>query len=227
MITIVTCTYFSREYRGEERMENCRASMQSWLKLLQYPELVVHVADDGSDPDLWDRFRDYDEGASITYSQQQRRGIGASLNAGLAQAWANGGLALYLQDDLLLESHIDLTFPAKMLETPDIMAVRIGLPHPDTTGRWAYFPDLHRKDSMMMMLEPHHYAMSNRPVLIHQRMVRQYGLYITDTSAQDTEREFNERYCRNPVLRMGQWFPSPWRHQHVVDLGTIQPKGGQ
>ena len=221
MITIVTCTYFSKEHRGEERMENCRASIQSWIRLLKYPEIAIHVADDGSDADLWQRFCEYHRGIRITYSQQQRQGIGASLNAGLDQAWSTG-LALYIQDDLLLEQQIDLTFPASVLRDRDYLAaVRIGLPHPNTTGEWEHWPNSHRRDSMAMILEPHHYVMTFRPFLAHRRM-QQLGQYLIGVSAEQCERDFNERFCRGE-LRVAQWFPSPWYHQHVVDLGRLEP----
>lgn len=222
MITIVTCTYFSKEYRGEERMLNCRASIRSWIKRLEYPEIALHVADDGSDPQLWEKFKTYQYGLRVTYSQQQRRGIGASLNAGLAQAWS-AGLAFYIQDDLLLEQDLDLAFPADVLEAFEtVAAVRIGLPHPGTAGPMLHLGGIHRRDSMVCDLEPHHYVMSFRPTLSHPRMAS-LGRYAEGQTAEQTEREYNERYTADPRLRVLQWIPNPWYHQHVVDLGRLEP----
>lgn len=222
LITIVTATYFSRDHRGEERMENARASVQSWLRHLQYPEIALHVADDGSDQALWDRFCAYHQGIRITYSRQRRRGIGASLNAGLSLAWS-AGMALYIQDDLLLEEDLDLSFPAAVLDAePRIGAVRIGLPHPGTAGVMLHIGGLHRRDSMVCDFEAHHYVMSFRPTLSHPRM-GYLGPYIEGETAEQTERDYNERYTMNPRLRVVQWIPNPWHHQHVVDLGTLSP----
>lgn len=225
MITVVTCTYFSRAHRGEERMENARLSVQSWFRHLHYPELALHIADDGSDKALMERFQSYLAGLRVSYSSQARHGIGASLNKGLARAWESG-LAFYLQDDLLLLDHVDLTFPAAVLEAaPDVMAVRVGFGHPDTTGRIRHFPGIHVRESLALELDPHHYVISFRPFLAHPRMAAQ-GPYLEDVAAEWCEKEYNERYLSRPVGRVVQWIPQPWVHQDVVNLGIIDPKGG-
>jgi glycosyltransferase involved in cell wall biosynthesis len=221
MVTIITTTYFSKEHRGEERMRTALESIDSWGQMTGVP-WTIHIADDGSDLDLWTEFlSSIDKWKIITTSRQQRRGIGASLNAGLAQAWANGGLALYIVDDMKLEGPLDLSFPAKVLEEcPDIMMVRIGLPHPDTTGRVRHFPAMHDYESYMLELDPHHYATTHRPFMAHKRMMA-YGPYQEGIPAGDCEREFNERYLRDPKLKVMQWIPNIWNHNSDVELGYI------
>jgi glycosyltransferase involved in cell wall biosynthesis len=226
MVTIITTTYFSKEHRGRERMNTALGSVRSWGRL--ETDFLIHIADDGSDSDLWDEFMsDIKPWNRVTTSRQQRRGIGASLNAGLAQAWANGGLALYIVDDMKLEGPLDLSFPANVLNhNEDIMAVRIGLPHPDTTGRVRHFAGEHQYESYMLELDPHHYVMTHRPFMAHQRMTY-LGPYLEGVHSGDCEREFNERYLRDPKLKVMQWIPNIWNHNSDVELGYIALKGEQ
>lgn len=220
MVTIITTTYFSKEHRGEERMKTALESIDSWGNI--ETDWLLHVSDDGSDADLWQSFSDHlRRHTRATFSQQQRQGIGASLNAGLAQAWSNGGLALYIVDDMKLEAPLDLSFPANVLNhNEDIMAVRIGLPHPDTTGKVRHFPGEHPYESYMLELDPHHYVMTHRPFLAHQRMMY-LGSYLEGVHSGDCEREFNERYLRDPKLKVMQWIPNIWNHNSDVELGYI------
>lgn len=225
MITIVTCTYFASTHNGQARMEAAGRSVRSWFSHLYYPELALHVADDGSDPDLWSRFKDYLGGIRVSYSRQERHGIGASLNAGLARAWDNG-LAFYIQDDLRLVNHVRLDFAAAILEQcEDVLAVRVGLPHPDTTGRVRYLPGLDQNETLTLELDPHHYVMSFRPFLAHKRMGT-LGPYLADVTAEWCEKEYNDRYVKRPAGKVLQWMPNLWVHQHVVNLGIIEPQGG-
>lgn len=220
MVTIITTTFFSGKHDGEQRMKTALESIGSWGMI--EPDWLLHIADDGSDVDLWQYFCEHLRGHTrATYSQQHRRGIGASLNAGLAQAWANGGLALYIVDDMKLEAPLDLSFPVNVLNhNEDIMAVRIGLPHPDTTGKVRHFPGEHPYESYMLELDPHHYVMTHRPFLAHQRMTY-LGPYMEGVHSGDCEREFNERYLANPKLKVMQWIPNIWNHISDVELGYI------
>jgi hypothetical protein len=100
------------------------------------------------------------------------------------------------------------------------MMVRIGLPHPDTTGRVRHFPAMHDYESYMLELDPHHYVTTHRPFMAHQRMMA-YGPYVEGIPAGDCEREFNERYLRDPKLKVMQWIPNIWNHNSDVELGYI------
>jgi glycosyltransferase involved in cell wall biosynthesis len=226
-ITIITATWFCKAFEGQRRMECAINSLRTWAKRLMYDRrLAIHVADDGSDDDLLQTFvREVRNIFSLhTFSRQERQGIGASLNKGFGVAFQEG-LGLYIQDDLALEAPIDLTFPARLLEQEDVGAVRVGIPHPDITGAVRYFPGLHDRDCWAMVVDPHHYVASFRPFMAHPRFGK-YLPFMVGESAEQTERDFNERYCREPSLKVLQWIPCPWKHQHVVNLGVVEPKGG-
>lgn len=202
-------------------MDTALKCIVSWEKVS--PRCALHIADDGSDHELFDPFiSELQKVYTLTWSRQERGGIGASLNKGLAQAWANGGLALYIVDDMLLEQPLDLSFPAKVLEEcPDIMMVRIGLPHPDTTGRVRHFPAMHDYESYMLELDPHHYATTHRPFMAHKRMMA-YGPYQEGIPAGDCETEWNQRYLKAPSFKVCQWIPNVWWHQDGPELGYIK-----
>lgn len=222
MVTIVTTTYFSKEHEGFARMYTALESTVSWFDKIEGEGIRLHIADDGSDHELFDPFiSELQKVYTLTWSRQERGGIGASLNKGLAQAWANGGLVFYIVDDMRLEVPLDLSFPASVLNNhEDIMAVRIGLPHPDTTGRVRYFPNEHKYETYMLELDPHHYVMTHRPFMAHKRMMR-YGPYVEGIKAGDCETEFNNRYLKDPVLKVEQWIPNVWLHNSPIELGYL------
>lgn len=233
VVTIVATTYFDVE--REKRMEAFRTALASWAVHLQYDgRLAIHIADDGAADDPWPRIvaapfvqscmtvfgRDRD-GIVVSTSWQQRRGVGASLNAGFEVAHDGGGIALYLVDDWELLAPLDLTpWVRVMLDDPSVGMVRLGPPHPWLTGTIQTFPS-----GWGMRLDRHHYAFGHRPALYHPRMREAYGPFAEMVNAYDCERLYAEHWARTAGPDIVLALPDLWRHIDGVELADIEPTG--
>src|SRR3990172_1198776 len=226
-ITIVATTYFPPGEDGRKRRDVFRQALDSWGGFLHYEGKVgLHEANDalapgpgeelsyGIAPEL---FR-----GRLSVSHQDRRGVGASLNAGFGVAFERSPLVAYMVDDWALTEPFDLTPWARLLRDNDtIGCVRLGPPHPNLRGTilmvehgWVFVP------------ERQGFAFGHRPALYHQRFTDYYGLFDEGVNAFECERLYNERYARDPggpkvVLAM----PHPWQHLDSVELGDVQPEG--
>lgn len=226
-ITIVMTTYLPDAptiadlQAVTNRKRDARAAARSWDRYLSYDgERFLHVADDGSrEPPAihWPY-------ATPTQSRQEREGVGASLNAGLRVAFERSPLALYAVDDWELTGPLDLTPWANLLlEDESIACVRLGMAHPDLTGRVEHDP---RSGEFFMRLDRHHYFFGHRPALYHRRMIDRYGWFATHVNAYDCERIYCERMAQRPggpdvVLALTHH----WRHMGGMELAHIEPRG--
>lgn len=124
-ITIVMTTYFM----DEQRRDLAETALHSWNYFLLYEEpVMLHVADDGSSVD-WEPENFWRRG-EITYSRQNRSGVGASLNKGFLKAYETSPLVAYFVDDWILQEPLDLRPWVKLLmEREDVGIVRLGPPH--------------------------------------------------------------------------------------------------
>ena len=229
-ITITITTYASDDLQGVQRTKAARQAWRSWATYLRYDgELRVHVADDGSER------RGYNEAwwrkvqvscplGSLTYSRQDRGGVGASLNAGWRQAIADGALALYPVDDWQLLGPLDLTPWAELiLDHPEGPAgVRLGPPHPGMTGTVE-----HWENRWFLRPDRHHFVFAQRPALFDPvRMTLAYGWHDEGINALECERLYNERYCGimpgaapDVVLALLH----PWDHIYTTSLSDADP----
>src|SRR3990167_3471844 len=131
-VTIVATTWFQGSAQGVERLLAARTALASWERYLEYEgELVLHVADDGSDRRLLrlycptGKFRD----RTIGRSSQSRRGVGASLNAGFTEAFRYSPIVAYFVDDWSLTAPYNLTPWVELLEREkDVGMIRLGPP---------------------------------------------------------------------------------------------------
>ena len=224
-VTIVATTWFPESDDGLRRGLNACAAFASWREYLIYEgSLCLHVADDGSpedrlallDPEL-------EHWAHVTISVQARRGVGASLNAGLRQAFDHErGLALYAVDDWALTGPIDLTPWARLLwERADVGMVRLGPPHPDLTGRVeALTGDW---QGWALRLDRHHYAFGHRPALYHPRLRDAYGLFAEGVNAYDCERLYAEQFARTTGPDIVLALPHPWWHLEGPEQADVVP----
>lgn len=224
-ITIVVTTWAPKGPIGDSRGESARKAIASWEQHLRYDSLLrLHIADDGSDHELYHNAYEFLPWASppwdVTFSRQERGGVGASLNAGFAEAFARSPLALYAVDDWELTEEFDLNPWAQLLlEEQDIGAVRLGPPHPGLSGmvRLTYW-------GWVLMLDRHHFACSHRPALYHKRFLNAYGPFDEGCSALECERRYNERFCENlegPAVALA--LPHPWKHVGEVEVGDVEP----
>lgn len=214
-ITIVVTTWFPPGEDGDKRYNIFREALASWHQHLKYDgELHYHIADDGTF--AWPGLP-----PPATFSRQNRRGVGASLNAGFAQAFAQGELALYAVDDWKLAADLDLTPWARLLRDSSLMGcVRLGPPHPDLTGAVLHLGE----NGWALLLEKHHYAFGFRPALYHKRFFDYYGWFDEGISSLEAERLYNERFCENfrgPDIVLALF--TPFDHIYGVELSAVVP----
>ena len=226
-MTLVVSTFFPDSDNGAERARVALSCVRSWrTNIRRNVQLNLHVSDDGSPGHTLETFLDgvrfcFQE---FTHTRQERRGLGASLNAGFRQAYQSGHLALYVPDDFYLASGIDLAFAANLMEAdPDIGMVRIGLPHPDITGTIRHFPGIDDVETFALVMDPHHYVMGQRPSLYHRRMFDAIGPFKEGVSALACEADYNDRWLRDRPFKAVQWIPNLWEHRHTIELGDIDP----
>lgn len=227
-LTIIATTWAPEGLVGDARLQSWERSLQSWGSSLIYPgDIYLHIADDGSRCDAKGVPEPIAVGQrrssfKITTTQQTRRGVGASLNAGFKQAFERSPLVAYFVDDWELEADLDLTPWAQLLmRDKSVGMVRLGPPHPGLTGRIQMF-----EEGWGLRLNPRAggYVFSHRPALCHQRMIDAYGWFDEGVSAMECERLYNERFCkRSKPPDIVYALPYPWRHIGDQEVGDITP----
>lgn len=218
-IEIVMTTWFPPDERGPKRLEIAKQALTTWVDRLIYQgEVILHIADDGSgiERQLEVLLATWLGEGHIT--RQSRRGVGASLNAGMGCAFAGGRLVLYLVDDWSLTQPFDITPWATLLEHDDsIGMVRLGLAHPDLTGKVCHDPE---SGQYFLRLDRHHYAFGFRPALFHRRMS---GPFAEEVSSNEAERLYAERYGRGTGPDIALALLHPWEHLYGVELSAVEP----
>lgn len=208
-ITIVMTTWFTTK----QRIKVAQDTLKSWVKNMQYDgELRLHIADDGSTLS-WEPER-YWKGV-ISYSRQERHGVGASLNAGFRAAYEASPLVFYGVDDWRLDEPFDLTPWAHLLLTKENAGlVRFGPPHPYLRGTIMPYTELWQ--GWALILERYGLTVGHRPELFHKRFTDYYGMWDENTNAQECERLASVRYADMPngpeILYA---LPHPWFHFHL------------
>lgn len=191
-VTIVMTTWFTTEQRIKVAIDTLR----SWVKYLKYEgELCLVVSDDGSIID-WEPERVWK--GRIDYTRQERRGVGASLNAGMKIAFERSPIFCYLVDDWALLEPFDMTpWVYMLLKYEDIGIVRFGPPHPHLFGKIEPISDLWQ--GWALRLERHGLCIGHRPEIFHRRMIDAVGLFDEMESAQECERLYSVRWAENKV----------------------------
>ncbi len=227
-ITIVTTTWAPEGEVGEARGRVANDCIYSWLEELHYDgELRLHIADDGSNNEFYrkgenflpgDMWKEYPEW-QVSFSRQERKGVGASLNAGFAEAFKTSPLAMYVVEDWEMVESFNLNPWARLLlQEQGIGAVRLGPPHPDLTGIIKHF-----QPCWAMVLDRHHFAFSHRPTLFHKRFMDAYGPHPEGVDALACERAYNERFIRMKGPEIAYALQYPWRHVGEAEVGNVTP----
>lgn len=235
-ITIVATTWLPQDAdHARRRQAAFETALESWRGFLHNEgKIHLHLADDGSGllmndlyamaQDIWPPVM-----GDVTYTQQYRKGVGASLNAGLQATFARGRrIVLYAVDDWELLSDLDLTPWAAMLNDGEFDAGMIRFfPHPWLAGEIQVTPH-----GWAIKLERHHFAFGFRPALFHQRMfdgqLRGYGWFEEGVSSFDAEIAFNDKVCSprpNGGYGPNIWLALPdyWRPIETGSLAGIVP----
>jgi len=224
-ITQLITTYFPAGEDEQKRTDAFKVAFGSWHdNYLRYArDMYYHIADDGSKC-----FENIKEWVSywtdhVTYTQQHRQGVGASLNAGLSKAFETSPIVLYAVDDWELTQYFDITPWVKLLlDNEDVGMVRLGPPHPHLTGRIECFTE--DWQGWGLRLDKHGYAFAQRPFLLHKRFIDAYGPFPENCSAMDCEYLYNDRVCNNKGPDIVLALPHPWNHIYGIDLSNVRPE---
>lgn len=218
-ITLVMTTYITNKKRAEVVEE----TLYSWRdRLISNGQINLHVADDQSslwDPELftyvWDR-------GDVTFSVQQRRGVGASLNTGFKKAFKISPIVLYAVDDWTLTELFNITPFVKLLtERENVGCVRLGPPHPNLTGKIEMLTS--DWQGWGLRLDKSGLVVAQRPALWHKRMIDSYGWFSEGTSALECERLYNEHFCQTKGPDCVLCLPHPWYHLESESLSSLTP----
>jgi hypothetical protein len=214
-------TYF----RDPQRKEIAELTLRSWVANMKYDgELCLHVADDGSDL-AWEPEKIWP--GLISFSRQERHGLGASLNAGFAKAFETSPLVFYCGgDDWQLQQPFDLSPWAQVLvEHEDVGIVRLGPPSPFLRGEVVIYTE--NWQGWGLKLEPYGLCAGFRPEIFHKRLIDTYGWWKEDINASECERLFNVQWAADPKLHIVLALPHPWYHADtslgVPSLSEIEP----
>lgn len=227
-LAILVTTYVPQG--AKLRIEAIQKTAASWKRNLRYDgEIHVHVADDGSDHQydagFWMGI--YDWANSFSYGQQQRRGVGASLNAGFQACFDVTPLVLYAVDDWSLVQSINLTPWAEVL--------MMGQPNckPQyTLGciRFVTSPSLRGgelircNDVWGIVWERYTYIWAQRPALYHKRFIDAYGKFPEMEKAVEVDRIYNNTVLAKedgPEIMLA--LVHQWQHLWSIEAGDVVP----
>lgn len=217
-VTIAMTTYFPEGPEGRKRRDVAYHALYSWEDNLWYKgQLRIHIGDDGS----YCEFKtDWEH---VTYSRQERGGVGASLNKGLRQAFSVSDYALHMVDDWLLVKEFDLNpWVQVLMEREDIGLIRLGPPHPHIIGQAEMLID--DIFDWGLVLKREYYAFATRPFLLHKRFIDAYGWFEEGKSALEVERLYNEKFCLMSGPDIVYALPHFWEHGHSISMSEIEPR---
>lgn len=221
-LTIVMTTYFPEGEMGRLRKLAAVKTLYSWRKHLRYVgDIRLHVADDGSEhassdlPSLWC--------PCGSYSQQQRKGVGASMNTGIKRGFERSPLVAMFMDDWSLTETFDITPWARLLlERNDVGMVRLGPPHPGTSGVVEAFTE--EWQGWGLRLDRSGFAFGHRPAIYHRRLFDSYGYFAENTNALECERLYNETFRGTQGPDVVLALPHPWFHINTTSMSGVEPK---
>lgn len=230
-VTIVMTTWLPPS-NEQARLDAIKRTIRSWKKNLIHNsgEIYLHISDDGTQDNPWFIYlrqvvrESWGTIEDITCTQQQRMGVGASLNAGLEQAFKQSPIVLHAVDDWELLAPLDITPWVEFMEDPnyDVGMVRF-FPHPDLSGVIRHIPP----HGWAVALERHHFVFGFRPCLWHQRFFNALGGFKEGVSSFECEDEFNSRlttlYPQVKGERIWLALPEMWRPIETGSLAAVVP----
>lgn len=225
VVNIVATTWFPSGTEGSKRLRIFCEALDSWnVNLSHNDDIYLHVADDGSSEITLDEIKnlvnDHWPKHGTTFSIQNRRGVGASLNQGCQRALTYSDVILYTVDDWKLLKPLDITPWVEFIESKEYDAALVKFfPHPNTFGQIIYAnPGIYA-----MRLNREGFAFSTRPSLWHRRMFDAYGWFPELVNAYDCERIYNLNISKFSWPLLYQALPDEWMHLGGVELGDITP----
>lgn len=222
--SIIMTTWLPDSEEGEKRLKIIESTVISWaLNLISNDDIRMIVCDDGSSEPMFNKLKaivnENWPRVGTSYFQQQRKGVGASLNKGVIEGTKYSDILLHMVDDWRLLKPLDLDPWIEALSNIQSIAGFRFFPHPNLSGEIHYInPGIYA-----MSLDRHHFAFATRPSLWHSRMFESYGMFEESVSAYECERLYNINYCTlsGPILYLA--LPDEWEHMGGVELGDITP----
>lgn len=222
-ITIVVTTHFPEGEIGKMRLAAGEETILSWQKHLKYAgKLHLHIEEDGLTGMLVENAERIWKKGLVTYSgHKQGGGVGRSLNYGYRKGFETSPIVAYFVDDWKLTQNLDLTPWVKVMEELEgVGMVRLGMPHPNLTGRVLHLGDL----GWGLLLDDYSFAYGMRPAIYHKRFYDFYGDFTEGNSSLECERLYSERVnsLKGPKVMLA--LPHPWEHIYTVSMSDWEPK---
>lgn len=201
-----------------KRTEYALRTVRAIQRNLRYQDTTWHIADDGSPAEHVQAIRELIPEASITVTQ--RKGAGASMNAGMAACLQRAKYILWVEDDWELMQPFDPTCCIDLMEGhPDVGMVRLAYISPElhahlVTGGGELWWRLHKGDQ---------YTFSGCPSIRSRLFCEAYGQYQPGLGAGYTELDM----CTKFTQRQGPDIVTPaWCTHHGIfaHIGTISIK---
>lgn len=218
------------------RTDTALATIESLVKHLKYPKLKWCICDDRSEEGhvarLADKFFELGvEDVKICRTNDERWGLGASMNNGLRACFDVGPVAFTTEDDWLLDRDLDLKdYVSMLINDSSTCVIRLACLWNVQTYTENY------KDGLMniKIKSPGNNAawvFSNQVALRHRRVYDLIGLYKENCTPDDGEGEMRTRFNKLAYNKLKVLWPSniptgtlsdknlPFRHFGVSTVG--------
>ena len=207
------------------RTDTALATIESLVKHLKYPKLRWCICDDRSEKGhvarLADKFFELGvEDVKICRTNDERWGLGASINNGLRACFDVGPVAFTTEDDWLLTKDLDITKWVKFLvEDTKAGVIRLGVMwNRDTTKLSKYTDDLY--ENQIVRPGTVAWLINNQVGIRHRRLYDALGLYKENIEPDATEAEFNTRFVHNAYPSIKVFWPTElktnvWKDQSL------------
>ena len=194
-------------------------TIQGVMNHLVYPheKLHWHIADDGSKEGHLTALKVLIDPYPLTITNVNRRGVGASMNAGAIECLKRADYILWLEDDWELTRTFDLRPCVELLSVYNhIGMVRLGYISPGIVGTL-----VGGCGHLWWQLEKGpQYTFTGHAALRHRRFIEAYGPYREDLAPGDTELHMCGTYNGKPG-------PSVVYPAYVGEFGPFGHIGGE
>lgn len=209
-----------------KRTECAVRTVQGIKGNLNYPNLVWHIADDGSPNGHIDAILEaIDVPCSVTNAKRQ--GVGVSQNMGMDAALAKADYILWLEDDWELAGPFDLTPCVQLLQGDESLGmVRLGYISPGIQGE--LIPGAGRL--WWRLRKGPTYTFTGHAALRHRRFCQAYGYYQAGLAPGATELQYCGHFTHTPGPDIvvpaftGEW--GPFGHIGGDSLKDTEPEAG-
>lgn len=216
-----TITILLQTYR---RTSYALATIEAARELLHYEgKLEWYIADDGSPTAHW---RAVIDACDHPAGHSMRRGYGGNANAAWDAADQNGALSFWLEDDFMLNEHLDLTPHAyALMDCPELAMIRLGYIDPGRLEPARFFAGRTYHTLPRAWPDASFYPFTGHPSLRHSRYRTAYGNYPRGLGPGDTELAYAYQYRigEGPLIVWpeGMQTEGTWSHIGAIKTETM------